>query len=352
MTTRPRSGSHGACGRDDPTSPDYDPTFIPAPRPRLSLKLPTIVRTSSRAVYESASSPTAGGGCVFLSCPRKSILRCSRARSESPVAPSPHPFPALARIASPPPPPYHEPSWPMASDVVPLLPCCAACEKATLYGSEATALGSYEEKWSRGARKARHEAEKREAARAEWRRVAEEMGDKYRCPIAVRRPSDRPDDEDDDDDEVDDGEDVHPECRSSRLGEMVRRSGNIDELGDVRASVQPAPATEEDEEQPSDPLLVSESDPGPESASPDPAPPPQVTPPIESASPLPAESGPPLEPALPVEPEPVSARAPSQPEPVLRPTGRRRLSSISSRIAATLGGGLLNSPSHVTGLGA
>lgn len=344
-STRARSGSRGSCGRDDPTSPDYDPAFIPAPRPRLSLKLPTIMRTPSRAAYESASSPaTGGGGCAFLSCPRKSILRCSRTRSESPVAPSPHPFPALARTVSPPPPPYHEPRWPMASDVVPLLPCCAACEKATLYGSEATALGSYEEKWSCGARKARHEAEKREAARAEWRRVAEELGDKYRCPIEVRgRPSDPPSNNEDDEDDEDEA--VHPDCPSFRLGEMVRRSGNIDELGDVRASVQPAPATEDGEEQVRSPdhrgvSLPSESSPAPESA-----PPPEAAPPLEAA--------PPAEPA-PREPEPAPAptRAPSHAEPAPRPTGRRRLSSISSRIAATLGGGLLNSPSHVTGLGA
>ena len=352
-SARARSGSRGADGRDDPTSPDYDPTFIPAPRPRLSLKLPTIMRTPSRAVYESASSPTTtggGGGCVFLSCPRKSILRCSRTRtrSESPVASSPHPFPALARTVSPPPPPYHEPSWPVASDVVPLLPCCAACEKATLYGSEATALGSYEEKWSRGARKARQEAEKREAARAEWRRVAEEMGDKYRCPIEVRRPSDRPkDDDDDEDDEVA----PHPDCPSSRLGEMVRRSGNIDELGDVRASIQPAPATEEDEEaevrSPDHQGLsvVAVSSPA-RPPSPEPASPPAKTAP-------PPESAAPQEAANPDHPEPAPIRAPSLPAPVPRPTGRRRLSSISSKIAATLGGGLLNSPSHhVTGLGA
>ena len=346
------SARRGADGRDDPTSPDYDPTFIPAPRPRLSLKLPTIMRTPSRAVYDSASSPTTGGGgCVFLTCPRKSILRRSPTRSESPIAPSPHPFPALARTVSPPPPPYHEPSWPMASDVIPLLPCCAACEKATLYGSEATALGSYEENWSRGARKARHEAEKREAARAEWRRAAEALGDKYRCPIEVRRPSDtRPNNDFDDEDE--DDEVAHPDCPSSRLGEMVRRSGNIDELGDVRASVQPAPATEEDEEPVRSPdhqglSLVGKSSPAVESA-----PAPESAPPPESA--LPAESAPPSEPAISREPEPAPAptRAPSHTGPAPRPAGRRRLSSISSRIAATLGGGLLSSPSHVTGLGA
>lgn len=344
------SARRGADGRDDPTSPDYDPTFIPAPRPRLSLKLPTIMRTPSRAVYESASSPTTGGGgCVFLSCPRKSILRRSPTRSESPLAPSPHPFPALARTGSPPPPPYHEPSWPMASDVVPLLPCCAACEKATLYGSEATALGSYEENWSRGARKARLEAEKREAARAEWRRAAEALGDKYRCPIEVRRPSDtRPSNEDEDEDE--DDEVAHPDCPSSRLGEMVRRSGNIDELGDVRASVQPAPATEQDEEPLRSPdhqgladvSLTVESSPAPEFAPP--SAPTESAPP--DAAPAPPESAPPLE------PEPAPTRAPRHAEPAPRPTGRRRLSSISSRIAATLGGGLLSSPSHVTGLGA
>ncbi|GAA5874360.1 hypothetical protein JCM3774_005016 [Rhodotorula dairenensis] len=346
---RPRSSSRG---RDDPTSPDYDPTFIPASRPRLSLKLPTIMRTPSRQADSALLSPaSAGGACAFL-CPRKSILRsCCPAASTPPLAgpTHPHAFPELARTASPPPPPYHEPTSPTASDVVPVLPCCAACEKAAVYGSEATRLGSYEEHWSKGARKARKEAEKREAARAEWRKAAEELGDRYRCPIQLlkKRASSSgglseggAGEEEDDEDE--DDEPTHPECPSYRLGEMVKRSGNIDELGDAHtlsSSTPPSHSTA-----PSDPptrqgVPAGEAGTGSTTSTED-----------ELADLSLASAAVPSEEPQVVTSEPPVVTSEPPPEPV-RPTGRRRLSSISHKIATTLGGGLLSPPpGNVTGL--
>ncbi|GAA5985842.1 hypothetical protein JCM10908_006299 [Rhodotorula pacifica] len=359
---RARSGSRGTANgdeRDDPTSPLYDPTFIPSSRPRLSLKLPTIKRTVSRSA-ESDVSPTA---CLL--CPRKSILRARSTSPASPVTSSVHTFPDLARVASPPPPPYHEPTSPTVSDVVPILPCCSACEKATLYGREATRCGSYEEKWSRGARKMRQEAEKREVVRAEWRKAAEQLGDKYRCPIGQLAKSRRSSaseaaaDEEDDDDVM-----GHPDCPSNRLGELVKRSGHVDELGGARVQTTAADELESVDEvsEGAATSTLEEGEPqGPEQAPVEtlasstllaPAPASEPAPLALDAAPPPLSTPPAPSTASAASERPIATRTQTEPsEPAARPVGGRRRFSSISRIAASLGGGLLSSPGgNATGL--
>ncbi|POY73839.1 hypothetical protein BMF94_3098 [Rhodotorula taiwanensis] len=330
---RGRSGSTSGDPRTDPSAPEFDPAFTPNSPPRLRLKLPTIKRTTSRIVTDSGTSPVSAGGCVL--CPRSILRSTSSPRTAS--ASSAHCFPDLARVASPPPPPYHEPTLPACSDVVPVLPCCSDCENATLYGSKATLDDSYEEHWSRGARRMRQEAEKREAARAEWKKTADEMGERYRCPIDLMRRGSALGVHDEDDDAL--------TCPGNRLGELVKERGHVDELAPKRGRHIEEGDTSEEANAP-----LHEAAEAVEPAAESVAASASADPPLPSPKPPALESTP----ATPAPDAPAAAAAEKlastlntrESAPPARPPARRRFSSSLSRIAASLGTGLLSPPSN------
>ncbi|BGP56981.1 hypothetical protein JCM8202_003510 [Rhodotorula sphaerocarpa] len=340
-SSRPRGGSTGSADDGlDPKNPEAaavvladTPTSVP---PRLRLKLPTIKRSSTRSI-ETGTSPTSSA-C----CPR-SILR-SRSLSPSTSPPPAAPlrtaateqghFPTLARVRSPPPPPYHEPTSPAASDVVPLLPCCPDCEPAAVYGSETTRSGDYEEKWSRGAQRIREEAEKREARRAACKQSAAlaEKEDRYRCPIELLHGRSA----------AGDGDPQSPteEEPASRLGELVKRHGHVDELGGPRE-------TDGAADEPEEGLVEADSGPVEASRAADDLVPEQPGPAEEriarrESRDAPATPGATQSP-LPPRSEPQPKLDPSTPT-TSHPNARRRLSSFSSKIPTFLGGGLMSPP--------
>lgn len=382
-----RSISPRACRARD----EDDPTFLPNPPTRLTVKLPALKRSCSSSCATTSQ--------------RKSILRKTPRRTHSlppidddpeastssqrlphfpPLSPTTSPAPALAR-----------PHPPSASDtqhnrkrsaslpatiipdatLIPLLACCAKCEQATLYGCSPPTSSSlesphgegYVEKWSKGALRKREEEKRREEERERYRQEAERIRRSYegkfvRCGTR-KYGFER------------EWREKEEEWATSHLGELVEKQGGVDELDRVKRREgrekhaqhdahegEKGAAGAEDEENRSsrgrtapsanslsrattfveEPAEYNDDEADSKSSSP------------TSAMEKPRVDDPPPSPPL-IQPTPApTATAPSSSTPTPRPPPVRRLSSaaasLSHRLASAVGSGLTHVPVNAPGI--
>ncbi|EGU11530.1 Proteophosphoglycan ppg4 [Rhodotorula toruloides ATCC 204091] len=218
-----------------------DPTFIPNPPTRLTVKLPALKRSCSSSCATSAcksilrKKPERGCSLPPIDDEPEASTSSQRLPHFPPLSPTTSPAPTLARSA-----PLAIPDRPNRrrssslpatvspdATLIPLLPCCATCERATLYGCSppSSSLDSYTEQWSAGALKKREDEKRAEEEREKYRAEADRIRKSYvvgsRC--GTRRVGFERE-----------WREKEEEWATNHLGELVERQGGVDELDRVK----------------------------------------------------------------------------------------------------------------------
>ncbi|BGP42142.1 hypothetical protein JCM10450v2_006229 [Rhodotorula kratochvilovae] len=222
--SRSRSPSPGRASCDVPTfDPNNDPSFIPNSPTRLTVKLPALRRECLRSF---ATSPCAKS--ILRRCTGDLPSHCpSRARPAAAAGEDAPLFPTLSRSVSTPPraASTHADDPAALGALVPLAPCCAACESATHYGlcAAGSGDGAYRERWSAGAKKKRAEEKKEREERERCAGVALKIKARYESTTAEAKEVG----------EEREAEQAEEEARGSRLG-LLAAKGGVDELSRER----------------------------------------------------------------------------------------------------------------------
>ncbi|BGP34010.1 hypothetical protein JCM10296v2_005825 [Rhodotorula toruloides] len=236
-----RRGSRSISPSTTRVRQEEDPTFIPNPPTRLTIKLPALKRSCSSSCATSAcksilrKKPELGCSLPPIDDEPEALTSSPRLPHFPPLSPTTFPAPTLARS-----PPLAIPDRPNRrrssslpatvspdATLVPLLPCCAACERATLYGCSPpfSSLDSYTENWSAGALKQREDEKRAEEEREKYRAEADKIRKSYvggsRC--GTRRVGFERE-----------WREKEAGWATSHLGELVERQGGVDELDRVK----------------------------------------------------------------------------------------------------------------------
>lgn len=235
-----RRGSRSTSPSTTRAREEDDPAFIPNPPTRLTVRLPALKRSCSTSCATRTcksilrKKPERGCSLPPIDDEPEASTSSQRLPHFPPLSPTTSPAPALARsspLAVPDRPNRRRSSSLPATvspdaTLVPLLPCCAACEHATLYGcSPPSSIDSYTEKWSAGALKKREEEKRAEEEREKYRAEADRIRKSHvfgsRC--GTRRVGFERE-----------WREKEEEWATSHLGELVERQGGVDELDRVK----------------------------------------------------------------------------------------------------------------------